>query len=127
MPAAARFLKDTENSPVLTKDSAETSEICKRVKQLEYEGGIRLRRLKPALSFWSKRFWVRKKYFDLNYFKTTVDQPNGNNFSSSAIIKITVGDRTEITAAEGDGPVHALDGALEGCLKDFILSSAEFI
>ena len=25
-------------APVLTKDSAETSEICKRVKQLEYEG-----------------------------------------------------------------------------------------
>ena len=23
--------------------------------------GIRLRRLKPALSFWSKRFWVRKR------------------------------------------------------------------
>ena len=37
----------------------------------------------------------------------------------SAIIKITVGDRTEITAAEGDGPVHALDGALRRVLEGF--------
>ena len=106
-------------APVLTKDSAETSEICKRVKQLEYEG-YSFEAAEASFELLVKEvLGEKKKYFDLNYFKTTVDQPNGNNFSSSAIIKITVGDRTEITAAEGDGPVHALDGALRRVLEGF--------
>ena len=35
------------------------------------------------------------------------------------MIKILVGDREEITAAEGDGPVNALDNALRKALEKF--------
>ena len=38
---------------------------------------------------------------------------------SSALIKIKVGEQSEITAAEGDGPVHALDLALKKAVSHF--------
>ena len=39
--------------------------------------------------------------------------------SSAAMIQVTVDGRTEITAAQGDGPVHALDTALRKVLLGF--------
>ena len=41
------------------------------------------------------------------------------SYSASAIIKISVDGKSEITAAEGDGPVHALDRALRKALEVF--------
>lgn len=43
----------------------------------------------------------------------------GHEYSSSAIIKIKVDGKDEITAAEGDGPLHALDRALRKVLDTF--------
>ena len=39
--------------------------------------------------------------------------------SASALIKVNVDGKSEITAAEGDGPVHALDRALRKVLEVF--------
>ena len=44
---------------------------------------------------------------------------NNDKFSSVALINITVDDKTEMTAAEGDGPVNALDKALRKALEIF--------
>lgn len=41
------------------------------------------------------------------------------SMSTSAMIKVTSGGQTEITAAEGDGPVNALDNALRKALERF--------
>ena len=41
------------------------------------------------------------------------------------MIKIWVGDRLEVTAAEGEGPVHALDCALRKALEVFYPSIAD--
>lgn len=41
------------------------------------------------------------------------------------MVKIRVGDREEITAAEGAGPVHALDRALRKALEVFYPSLAK--
>ncbi|HIV86468.1 MAG TPA: citramalate synthase [Candidatus Monoglobus merdigallinarum] len=106
-------------APELTKASPETAEICSLVKQLEFEG-YSFEAAEASFELLVKRVLGRKKtFFTLNYFKTVVDEPNNDRFSSSAIIKITVGDKTEITAAEGDGPVHALDNALRRALEGF--------
>lgn len=106
-------------APSLTKDSPEIAEICDRVKQLEYEG-YSFEAAEASFELLVKEILGQKKeYFTLNYFKTIVDEPSHDKFSSSAIIKISVGDRTEITAAEGDGPVHALDNALRRVLEGF--------
>ena len=47
------------------------------------------------------------------------EQPTQNGSSASALIKVKVDGKSEITAAEGDGPVHALDRALRKALEVF--------
>ena len=110
--------KISKLAPNLTKDSPETAEICARVKQLEYEG-YSFEAAEASFELLVREvLGTKKNYFTLNYFKTIVE-PEENDFSASAIIKITVGDKTEITAAEGNGPVHALDNALRRVLEGF--------
>ena len=42
--------------------------------------------------------------------------PDAASRSTEATVKVRVGDRTEHTVCEGDGPVNALDGALRKAL-----------
>ncbi len=44
---------------------------------------------------------------------------------SLAVVKISVGDKQEICAREGDGPVHALDRSLRGALETFYPAVAQ--
>ncbi len=61
-----------------------------------------------------------KPFYKLDYFKIIGEQPrNGQEYPSSAIVKVHVGEESRITGAEGDGPVHALDLALRGALEGF--------
>ena len=48
-----------------------------------------------------------------------VNEPSISSANSSAIIKISVDEQEEMTAAEGDGPVNALDNALRKALERF--------
>ena len=57
--------------------------------------------------------------FVLESFRVTIEKNRGSETSSQATIKIVVGDDEEITAAEGDGPVNALDNALRKALTKF--------
>jgi 2-isopropylmalate synthase len=51
-------------------------------------------------------------FFELKDFKVIVSEPSSaNEHNSTAMIKVKVGEQEEITAAEGDGPVNALDNA----------------
>ncbi len=54
--------------------------------------------------------------FELESFRVVVEKDKERPCYSHAMIKIRVGDKTEITAAEGDGPVSALDNALRKAL-----------
>ncbi len=58
-----------------------------------------------------------QSYFDLESFRVMVEKDKENPCYSHAMIKIRVGDKTEITSAEGDGPVSALDNALRKALS----------
>lgn len=57
--------------------------------------------------------------FTLESFRVTIEKDRSGPSSSQATIKISVGDDQEITAAEGDGPVNALDHALRKALNGF--------
>lgn len=106
-------------APELTKESPQTKAICDEVKRLEYEG-FTFEAAEASFELLVRRILgQRKSYFSLDYFKTVVDEPSPQECSASAIIKVTVGSQTEITAAEGDGPVHALDRALRRVLTVF--------
>lgn len=111
--------KINQVDPNLTKDSPQTQRIVDKLKELEHEGY----QFETAES--SFELVVRKllgKYqpsFDLKEFKVIVNEPSLNGMNSSAMIKITVGGESEITAAEGDGPVNALDKAMRKALERF--------
>lgn len=55
-------------------------------------------------------------HFELEAFRVMVEKNKERPCYSHAMIKIRVGDKTEITSAEGDGPVSALDNALRKAL-----------
>jgi 2-isopropylmalate synthase len=56
------------------------------------------------------------KFFDVTYFDVKVEQRSRNGSGSemltTAVVKVKVGNETLISAAEGNGPVNALDVAL---------------
>ena len=103
----------------ITKDDAVTDSIVKRLKELEHEGY----QFEGAESTFElvirKQLGKYRPFFELEHFKIIGEQPTRGAFGSSAIIKIKVGGKTEISAAEGDGPVHALDCALRKALDKF--------
>src|SRR5690606_2732794 len=50
--------------------------------------------------------------------KIILEKNENEGLSSEAMIKLTVGDKTFHTAAEGDGPVNALDNSLRKALTE---------
>ena len=56
------------------------------------------------------------KFFDVSYFDVKVEQRGQNGSShevlTTAVVKVKIGNDTLISAAEGNGPVNALDVAL---------------
>ena len=61
-----------------------------------------------------------KPFFYLRYYKTLGEQPRlDGTLCSYAQLKIEVDGQLEVTAGEGDGPVHALDTALRKALERF--------
>ena len=69
---------------------------------------------------------LQRKYFTLDHFKTIGEQPLfGRLHPSSAMVKIRVGEESQISAAEGNGPINALDLALRGALTHFYPSLAQ--
>jgi 2-isopropylmalate synthase len=57
--------------------------------------------------------------FDLASFRVSIEKNKDQPCAAQATIKIAVGDTEEITAAEGQGPVSALDNALRKALGRF--------
>lgn len=103
----------------ITKDDAVTDSIVKRLKELEHEGY----QFEGAESTFElvirKQLGKYRPFFELEHFKIIGEQPTNGEYGSSAIIKVKVDGHSEITAAEGDGPVHALDSALRKALDRF--------
>ena len=108
-----------EVDATITKDDAVTDRIVKRIKELEHEGY----QFEGAEGTFElvirKELGKYRSFFELEHFKIIGEQPANGEYSSSAIIKIKVDGKDEITAAEGDGPLHALDRALRKVLDGF--------
>lgn len=107
-------------APDIQKDSPETAAIIKRLKALEHEGY----QFEGAESTFEliirKHLGKYKPFFELENFKTMGEKPlSGDNFGSYAMVKVNVDGHVKMTAAEGDGPVNALDKALREALEDF--------
>jgi 2-isopropylmalate synthase len=111
--------KIREICPSVTKQSPETEAIINRLKELEHQGY----QFEGAESTFElvirKQLGKYRPFFELEAFKLITEQPSPSAPSASALIKVKVDGKSEITAAEGDGPVHALDRALRKALEVF--------
>lgn len=106
--------------PGLQKDSPETLELMELLKGLEHEG---YQYESATASFELTVLRHLKMYtppYRVELFKIIGEQsdPHAPKLSS-AIVKVRVGERTAITADEGQGPVNALDKALRKALEVF--------
>ncbi|MDR2613778.1 MAG: citramalate synthase [Candidatus Accumulibacter sp.] len=108
-----------EVDPSITKDDPVTDRIMKRLKEMEHQGY----QFEGAESSFElivrKQLGKYRSFFDLVHFRIIGEQPAKGEYGSSAIVKVKVDGEDEITAAEGDGPVHALDRALRKALETF--------
>lgn len=103
----------------LTKDSPETKAIIERLKTLEHEG-YQFESAESSFELLVRKMLGKfKPSFELKAFKVIVSEPSIDGINSSAMLKIGVDGEDEITAAEGDGPVNALDRALRRALEHF--------
>ncbi len=111
--------------PTLTKDSPETQKIVDKLKELEHEG-YQFETAESSFELVVRKLLGRHQpFFELKEFKVIVNEPAVNGINSNAMIKISVGGEEEITAAEGDGPVNALDKAVRKALERFYPSIRE--
>ena len=113
------ILKAKEMELDLTKDDPKTKRILRLVQTLENQGyhfeaadGSFELLMKKAL----KKY---RSFFTLEGFKVNIEKREDNTLVSEATIKLRVNKKEEHTAAEGDGPVNALDNALRKALTKF--------
>ncbi len=108
-----------ELDATLTKDSPATQAIVDRLKELEHEGY----QFESAESSFElvvrKLLGMHQPFFSMREFQVIVNAPSSSPNNSNALIKITVDGQEEIAAAEGDGPVNALDRAVRKALERF--------
>ena len=106
--------------PEIQKNDPALTDIIATIKELEYSGY----QFEGADASFElivhKAFKKFKSYFEVEDFKTIGIGPSlKNEFSASAIIKVIVEGVEEVTAANGDGPVDALNKALRKAIGRF--------
>lgn len=94
-------------------------EIVSEIKSMEdqgYQFDVADGSMKILLEKFTEQF---KPLFDLESFRISVEKDKEDVCTSHAIIKLSVNGDREVTAAEGHGPVSALDNALRKALGRF--------
>ena len=113
------ILKAKDMELDLSKDDPKTKKILRLVQNLENQGYY-FEAADASFELLMKRALKRyRPFFTLEGFKVSIEKREGNALISEAIIKIRVNKKEEHTAAEGDGPVNALDNALRKALNKF--------
>jgi 2-isopropylmalate synthase len=94
-------------------------QIVAEIKSMEDQGfqfDVADGSMKILLEKFTEQF---QPHFDLESFRISIEKDKEQDCTSHAIIKIRVDGDDEITAAEGHGPVSALDNALRKALGRF--------
>ena len=112
--------KVNEIDSTITKDNEVMFKIVEEIKNLEFEG-YQFEGAEASLDLLiRKQLRTYSPFFTLEKYKTIGEQLIGSEFQpASAMVKIRVKNKSEITAAEGNGPVDALNLALVTSLKKF--------
>ena len=113
------IIKAKEFNIDLDKKSPKTAKILKLLQDLELQG-YQFEAADASFELLIKRELKQyKKFFDLESFRVVIEKKTDGRINSEAIIKIKVKGIQEHTAADGDGPVNAIDNALRKALKSF--------
>ncbi len=117
---AAITQKAAEYGINLANDDPRVPEILKTIKDLESRGA-HFDVAEGSFELLMRRMLgLHKKFFTLHGFHVSnVKRQGDTNTYSDAVIRIVVGDKMEFSAAEGNGPVHALDNAFRKALLAF--------
>ena len=114
------MMKAAEHNIELDHKGPEVKQILAELKRLEAEG---YEYEAADASFWllmQKMLKRHAPFFQLEGFRVIVEKRGPEEpCISEATIKIGVGGQTDLAAAEGDGPVNALDRALRKVLTSF--------
>jgi 2-isopropylmalate synthase len=106
--------------PAITKDHPVTAALAEKLKSLE-AGGLQFEGADASFELLVRRELGRyKPFFKIEAYRVVSEHPTSDVLACShAWAKVLVEGQYEIAAAEGNGPVNALDGALRGALKHF--------
>ncbi|MFQ5896831.1 MAG: citramalate synthase [Candidatus Methylomirabilia bacterium] len=103
----------------LDKDTPETRRILDALKQLEDEG-YQFEGAEASFELLMERaLGHHRPYFNLDGFRVVVEKRGEGHELAEATVKLQVKGIAEHTAAEGNGPVNALDHALRKALEEF--------
>jgi len=118
--------KMQETFPELTRNSPEVTSLTNELKLMEAEG-YQFEGAESTFELMvSKYLGQHEPYFFIEHFKVIDESDNDKNgITAYAMVKLTVDGETTLSAAEGKGPVHALDNAIRSALKVFYPSLAD--
>ncbi|MCX7627324.1 MAG: citramalate synthase [Methylophilaceae bacterium] len=103
----------------LGKDAPDTRRILEHIKALEHEG-YQFESAEGSIQLLVRKLLGKyRPFFELKEYQVNIREPAPNGINSWAMIKVAVEGQEEITAAEGDGPVNALDNAVRKALERF--------
>lgn len=101
------------------KYSEKSTEIVQELKKLESEG-YQFEAAEASFELLVKQMTnSAPEFFNLEGFRVIIERNARGESRSEATIRVRVNDRIELSAAEGKGPVHALDAALRRALCEF--------
>jgi len=113
------FYKSKELGLETIGDVGKVSEIVRELKELEHEG------YQFEVAEGSLELLLRRKlgepaeHFSLKGFRVLIEKNENEPSRAEVSIRVLVNGRVEHTAAEGNGPVHALDNAIRKALRRF--------
>jgi len=104
----------------LGADTALPADILSELKSLE-AAGLQFESAEASFELlMRKALGTHRRFFDLRGFRVIVEKRGQNGEPvSEATVKVGVGEDEHLVAAEGDGPVNALDQALRMALAPF--------
>lgn len=105
--------------PNVTRDDPRVVSVLERIKNNEYRGSQYEDADGSLELLIAEEFGCKKTFFKIVDFKIMIGNPTSDDIQSCAMLKLRVGDDCVFAAAEGDGPINAMDKALREGLAKF--------
>jgi 2-isopropylmalate synthase len=100
-------------------DTLDLTQLLEKIKKLEYEG-YQFEGAEASFKLLLHQFSSQpKEHFNFKGFRVLLDKEPDGHFISEATVKISVDGVDEHTAADGNGPVNAIDRAIKKALSRF--------